>query len=208
MTILVATPIRKSGLQRWAENVHRIFEALTYADKELALFANECERQPVVGKYGTNAMARNQLLESCLNGRHSHVLWLDADLVEVPPDLIEQLLAISQTDVVAPFVYVASPGDWFYDPGGFVRDGIGAAPSGPIFPDYAGGLIELDSVGTCYLAPAAIYKEHGLRYSVTGDQVEHRYLLGQAKERGYRVLATDAITVTHAYLPAYGEDWH
>jgi hypothetical protein len=63
-------------------------------------------------------------------------------------------------------------------------------------------------VGTCYLAPAAIYRDHALRYDVVGDGVEHVGLMARARARGYRVLATDQLVVEHAYLPDYGEAWH
>jgi len=47
-----------------------------------------------------------------------------------------------------------------------------------------------------------------LRYSVTGDHVEHVPLMAQARALGYRVLATDALVVEHANLPEHGEVWH
>lgn len=204
--ILVAVPIRAGTLQRWEANTLARYGALTYPDRELALVPNAF---PANGrKYEPNAKARNLVIETRLRPEHTHVLWMDADLVDVPPDLIQQLLAVSAGDVVAPFVYVEPPGGWFYDTGGFVLGGVGAAPHGPIFPGYQGGPIELDSVGTCYLAPAELYREHGLRYGVTAGEVEHRGLLARAKALGYRVIATDAVVVTHAYLPAHGERWH
>lgn len=206
MSVLVAVPIREEQVDRWGPNVCQRFTALTYPDKELAMLANTFVSP--TKKYGPNAAARNLVLDRCLRSGHTHVLWIDADLVKVPADLIEQLLAVSSRDVVAPFVYVEPPGGWFYDTGGFVKNGVGAAPHGPIFPGYAGGVIELDSVGTCYLAPAALYSTHGLRYRVAGNEVEHRGLLAQARSLGYRVLATDAVKVEHAYLPNHGEHWH
>jgi hypothetical protein len=205
MMVLVAVPIRAATLARWSANVFERFNALTWPDKELALVPNAI---PTNGhKYGPNAQARNQLLDECLRPAHSHVLWLDADLIGAPADLIEQLLAVSARAIVAPMIALEPPGDWFYDTGGFRLNGIGAAPHGPIFPGYAGGVIELESVGTCYLAPADIYRA-GARYSVTGNEVEHVSLCAAARVMGYPVYATDAATVTHAYLPAHGEAWH
>jgi hypothetical protein len=203
--VLVAVPIRAAQLTRWEAAVRRNFGGLTYPHKQLALLPNQLQTN---GRhYEPNAIARNLLLEACLGPQHTHVLWVDADLVRVPPDLIEQLLAVSRVDVVAPLVFVEQPGGWFYDTGGFRRAGLAAAMHPPIFPGYAGGLLELESVGTCYLAPAEIYREHGLRYSVTGGEVEHVGLLAQARALGYRVWATDSCTVEHAYLPNHGEGW-
>lgn len=206
MAILVAIPIRASSPSVFRRLALAHYAGLTYPDRVLAVDVNDLT--PTGHKYETNARARNALLAAHLRPEHSHVLWLDSDLVQVPADLIERLLAVSDCDVVAPFVYVEPPGDWFYDTGGFVRAGLGAAMWPPHWDGYNGGLVELDSVGTCYLAPAALYREHGLRYAVAGDEVEHTGLLAQARARGYRVYATDAVTVLHAYLPHYGERWH
>jgi len=147
VNVLVAVPIRSSQLERWAPRVFETFGRLTFPDKELALWPNDI---PANGhKYGPNAQARNQLLDKCLAASHTHVLWLDADLVTVPADIIEQLAAISAHDIVAPFVYVEHSDRRFYDTGGFVKNGKDAAMYWPIWPDYFGGLVELDSVCTC-----------------------------------------------------------
>jgi len=209
VNVLVAVPIRSGQLAKWAPRVFETFSALTFPDKELALWPNDFAANG--HKYGPNAQARNQLLDKCLAARHSHVLWLDADLVSVPADIIERLAAISEHAIVAPFVYVEHSDRWFYDTGGFVKGGQDAASHWPIWPDYWGGLVELDSVGTCYLAPAGVYRAYpnlGLRYGVTGDEVEHRGLMADARAAGYRVLATDALVVEHANLPEHGEAWH
>lgn len=170
---------------------------------------------PVSGvKYGTNAIARNMLVDEHLHDHHTHILWLDVDLVTVPADLIEQLLEVSDADVVAPLIYVEklhaylSPsmrnGGWFYDTGGFIQNGRMTAMFGAEFE--GGDIIELDSVGSCYVIPADVYRA-GLRYSAEGTTVEHVALMAAARELGYRVIARRDTVIEHAFLPKYGVAW-
>lgn len=214
MKVLVATPHRVNQSKEFIEGTKRHFAGLTYWDKEIALFPNEIQSQ---NKYGANATARNMLIDNCLKDEHDYVLWMDVDLVKVPADLIEQLLKVSEEAIVAPFVYVEKRneyaqadwdnGGWFYDTGGFCRGIEFAHPFWPHFQGYAGGLIELSSVGCCYIVPAWLYRK-GLRYSVTGNEVEHLSFCDSARQAGVRVFATDETHVLHAFLPRHGEQWH
>ena len=214
MRVLVAVPYRRNTPSRFVAQTRAHFAGLTFARRELAMMANEL--QDGSRRYGPNAMARNLLLTEHLRDDFSHVLWLDVDLVKVPPDLIERLAGVSETDIVAPFVFVEriKPGEpshqnggWFYDTGGFVRKGEHAHEFPPHFWGYNGGAVELDSVGCCYLVPADVYRR-GCRYEPVGDDVEHVSMMAEARALGYRIWATDAVQVEHAYLPLYGVAWH
>ncbi len=212
--VLVAVPYRTDTPRVFLDGTCARFARMTYPRREIALFPND--PAPCGQRYGGHARARNRLIEACLCEAHTHVLWMDVDLVKAPPNLIEALLAISEWDVVAPFVFVEmldakqSPsfnnGGWFYDTGGFLRGDEHAADYGNPFKGYKGGVIELDSVGCCYLIPADLYRR-GIRYAPDGDEVEHVGLMRQVKQVGRRVLATDHLQVTHAYLPKYGVKW-
>jgi hypothetical protein len=92
----------------------------------------------------------------------------------------------------------------FYDIGGFIEKGNRARMWPPHF-DQQGAVIELDSVGCCYLVPAALYRD-GVRYSPppTDYYVEHWSVMQAAKRRGYRIVALSGVQVTHAWLPDYG----
>jgi len=164
---------------------------------------------PAEGTYQNNARARNDLIEAYLKPSHSHVLWIDVDVVDAPSDLIEQLASIGVENIVAPFVLLENnelfPPERFYDVGGFVQDGHRFR----FYPPYCAGgnLVELDSVGSCYLIPAPIYRQ-GARYDPIGDEVEHVSLMRQAREMGYRIFARRDMTVFHAFLPKYGEGLH
>jgi Anp1 len=211
--VLVAIPYRSGTPRLFLDMACKTFASLTFPQRELAMWPNAItDERP----YGSHAQARNQMIEMSMNRKHTHVLWLDVDLVRVPADLIERLLEVSNLAAVAPFVYVErldparnpsrTNGGWFYDIGGFVRNGEPAQMYHPLWADYKGGTIEMDSIGCCYLAPADVYRD-GCRYQPVRDEVEHVSFFAQARARHWRVLATDAVTVEHAFLPKYGEKW-
>lgn len=211
MTVLVATPARHDTPAAFLDMSECLYESLTFTDRERVLMLNDVAHTPS-RKYGRNAIARNGLIKKHLKSHHTHVLWLDVDLVDVPADTIERLMAITETDAVAPHVYMERikdgppsfwNGGWFYDTGGFVKDGRTRDMWQPDLP----GLQEMDSVGCCYLIPAGVYRA-GCRYEPEGDEVEHISFFRQARAMGVRAWATDSVIVTHAYLPKYGEAWH
>lgn len=211
--VLVAVPYRVTTPRVLVNQCLDLIRALTYPQLSVALYPNQISDGR---RFGANAIARNNLILNNLTDWHTHVLWLDADLVRVPVDLIERLLDVSERAIVAPFVFVERikagvpsipNGGWFYDTGGFIDlDGHAANEIAPHFDNYTGGVIELSSVGCCYLVPAEIYRQ-GARYKPVGDEVEHQSFMRQARELGHKIMATDALNVLHAYLPKYGETW-
>ena len=207
MNVLVATPARKGTPNRLLKLSQRIYDSLTWLDRERAVCRSEYP--PATQLCGNNARARNELVETYLLPEHTHILWLDVDLVSVPSDIIELLAEISENDIVAPFVLM-EPNEWFgsdrfYDVGGFRQNGKDFS----LFPLYCGGgdLVELDSVGSCYLIPAEVYR-WGARYSPVGDEVEHPSLMKAAREMEFKVYARRDVIVRHAFLPYYGVDLH
>jgi len=207
MNVLVATPARESTPGELLEISAGIYEELTWPERERALYLNEYPAAEA--KYANNARARNELIEGHLRPRHTHILWLDVDLVEVPADIVELLAEVSERDIVAPLVLIERnlrfPPDRFYDIGGFVQDG----KRFELYPPYCegGDLVDVDSVGSCYLIPAEVYRARG-RYAPIGDEVEHVSLMGQARGMGLRVYARRDVVVRHAYLPRFGLSWN
>lgn len=214
MTILIAVPYRENTPQVFVQMTLNHANSLTSPDKRLVMFPNAIA--PTWQKYEANAIARNRLIEEHLQDDDEFVLWLDVDLVSVPANLIEVLMQEGGGHICAPLIFVErvrrgpiSPktGGWFYDTGAYIKDGAHAELAPPIWPDYAGGTVEVESVGCCYLIPADVYRM-GARYSVTGDSVEHVVLMEEARALGFRVFMTDRAKVEHAYLPKYGVEWH
>jgi len=120
MNVLVATPARKTTRAAFLSHSEEVYESLTWPEKDRALYLNDFP--PGRGRYHNNARARNGLIETYLKPKHTHVLWMDVDMVEVPTDLIEQLTAITTEDIVAPFVLIEGT-ERFYDVGGFQQFG-------------------------------------------------------------------------------------
>jgi len=210
--VLVATPARPETKEVFTIRSEVLYGRLTYPRRERA-FVNDAVASVPGLKCGRHAAARNLLLEQYLRPCHTHVLWMDVDLMKVPNDLIENLLDVTATDIVAPHIYVEKVrqdkgpsfenGGWFYDTGAFIKDGRSRDMWKPELP----GLQQMDSVGCCYMVPAEIYRK-GCRYSPVGDEIEHLSFCRQAREMGYKVWATEDVQVEHAYLPKYGETWH
>lgn len=214
--VLIAVPYRNGTSGQFVQNCRRVFRQQTHKTKELALFPNNLK--PDGRKYGTHAQARNLLIDCYLRPEHTHVLWLDVDLVNVPDNLIDKLLAVDASAIVAPFVFTekldkAAPasmtnGGWFYDTGGFKR--LNGSYAMPFFPHFNGEneqVMEMESVGCCYLAPAQLYRD-GCHYEPNALDVEHLSFCKQARERGTRIFADSRLKVEHAFLPKYGEAWH
>ena len=104
------------------------------------------------------------------------VFWVDADIVEYPENLIDQLVGRAEGGIAAPIVlmegnvdepisnkYGFGPGR-FYDVAGFVENGRWARFEPPFF-DQLGPVYQLDSVGSCYLVNADLYR-HGAKHTV------------------------------------------
>lgn len=104
------------------------------------------------------------------------VFWVDADIVDYPANLIDQLIARVAGGVAAPLVLMEGdsseplsnkfgfgPGR-FYDVAGFVERGRWARFTPPYF-DQLGPVYELDSVGSCYLVNAELYRQ-GAKHSL------------------------------------------
>ncbi|HZR04903.1 MAG TPA: hypothetical protein VFA61_03640, partial [Candidatus Udaeobacter sp.] len=96
------------------------------------------------------------------------IFWVDADVIAYPPHLLEQLIVRSDGGIAAPIVLMEGsldepintdgfgPGR-FYDIAGFVERGRWARFTQPYF-DQIGPVYELDSVGSCYLVNADLYR--------------------------------------------------
>lgn len=167
-------------------------------------------------RYIRHATVRNYMVDTYLREGHDFVFWVDSDLIEYPADLPSLLHAANPDGITAPLALLADPNPYgaarFYDIGGFVERGRSARAQPPYFRQ-AGEVIELDSVGCCYLAPAQLYRD-GARYTpppcdrwMTDRmeyRVEHNSVMALAREKGYRVCCLTTARAIHAWLPNYG----
>ena len=123
------------GRPRWAEEI-------------------QMERRAVL------ARSRNQLLFRALDDE-DWVLWLDSDVTEYPPDIIETLLATGR-DIVQPHCVL--------DPGGPTFDKNAWRDQGCLHLDdlrAEGDLVELDAVGGTMLLVRADLHRDGLIFPAT-----------------------------------------
>lgn len=158
-----------------------------------------CPEQGDGRPYSAHAAARNAMLDIYLRPRYTHVLWIDADVVDYPTDLASRLHALDSEGIIAPLPLIEGT-TRFYDTYGFV--GAHGQRVERVWPPYM-EMVSMQSVGTCYLAPASLYHA-GARYEPTEGHTEHYSVCRQAK----RVCVARDVVVYHADLPKWGEDWH
>lgn len=153
--------------------------------------------------FSAHARARNELLDRFLTD-HDLVMWIDADLVDYPPDIITRLDNANPGGVTAPIVLIEGSTQ-FYDTYGYRENGQEVRAFQSYFESQE-KLVDLDSVGCAYLIPASVYKNH--RYETTPGQTEHYSIMQAAKGAGMRIVCDTSVTIFHANLPKYGEFWH
>jgi|SaaInlV_100m_DNA_2_1039680.scaffolds.fasta_scaffold21399_1 hypothetical protein len=213
MSVLIPLLLRPDGPECWKENATDIAKNLTYPEKEVIIFD---EAVPAYqSTYAAEANSRNAVVERFLKDEHSHVFWIDTDIVKYDHDIIEKLLALTTEHIIAPYVFIEDNPSWnfkrFYDINGFVDKDYNHFNFREPFINYGKGevLQEVRSVGACYLVPACVYRK-GYRYDPFATKelgVEHLTLFEQLKGE-YKVYATPLLEVSHAFLPFYGLDFH
>ena len=234
MNILILQPIRPSNPPALRAVADALLARLPAANPGVRFDIRQddvaLEIPPHPSLYMRHATVRNYMLDRYLTEDHTHVLWIDSDLIDYPADLPTRLAEIGPyrskdadlvraycTDmgipirprpvIVAPLALLSETSGWprrFYDIGGFIERGNRARMFPPYF-EQQGEVIELDSVGCCYLAPAELYRDN-VRYvpPVTDYFVEHYSVMAAARRRGYRVCCLTTARAIHAWLPDYG----
>lgn len=168
-------------------------------------------------KYIRHVTVRNYMIDTYLTPEHDAVFWVDSDLIDYPPDLPVRLHTANPNGVTAPLALLSPTSglgaDRFYDIGGFVEKNRSAGMYPPYF-EQQGAVIDLDSVGCCYLIPAAVYRA-GVRYEPppcdrwatdgrTEYRVEHNSVMEAARRLEYPVRCLTTATAIHAWLPDFG----
>lgn len=201
--ILICTPYRQTThpalLERWDAQAAALgLDTLRLPDSG-APWLND-------GRFSAHARARNAVLEDIDLGAYDYLFWVDIDLVVWPAELLDWALTHNPDGVTAPAVVLDRYIDRFYDTWGFLEAGRPAALYPPWF-QQAGSVVTLDSVGCCYLIPAAVYRD-GARYGDTPGATEHLSVMRACQAQGRRVVANLELRAVHAYLPEYGEALH
>jgi peptide chain release factor subunit 1 len=148
------------------------------------------------------AKSRNHLLFHALDDEE-WVLWLDVDVIEYPPDIIDRLLATGKA-IVQPHCVL--------DYGGPTFDKNGWRDHGRLHLDdlrSAGDLVELDAVGGTMLLvradlhrdglifPAFPYGLHNPRIRGDGGEFETEGLGIMARDMGYKCWGMPNLEIRH-----------
>ncbi|MDQ6738389.1 MAG: hypothetical protein M3Z30_11915, partial [Gemmatimonadota bacterium] len=173
-SVLVLTPVNPMSPREMVEHARGLAErAISGMRGSRIVYDEEGEAPlrgvPHVDRQEGMAKLRQEMLERHL-GDEQWVFWVDADIVEYPADLIDQLIARAEGGIAAPLVLMEGkvsepisnpfgfgPGR-FYDVAGFVENGRWARFVQPYF-DQLGPVYNLDSVGSCYLVNAELYRQ-------------------------------------------------
>ena len=207
MNVLVPLLLRPDGPIEWVENAERIKNDLSFENTEVVIYDEAAPSYQ--GPWAAESNARNSAIEKHLKEEHTHVFWIDTDVVEFDKDIIQKLAALTDQHVVAPYVFIEDNEAWdfkrFYDISCFVdlnNKCFNYAQPYNNLPDE--DLQSVSSVGTCFLMPASIYREEGLRYDPFNEKNEHIPLFANARELGYKIYVTPRVEIRHAFLPKYG----
>lgn len=203
LTILL---LRPDALQCWIDNAKKIEKSLTYKNNEIVYFCEKVSSEG--GKFAKEARARQEAIEKFLKPHHTHVFWIDTDVVEYPNNIIEQLLHLDCKNCISPFVFLEDNQWWqfkrFYDISCFItKEGKDFYFAPPYSDDDVSEKSEVKSIGTCILLNADIYR-YGCKYDPFDERNEHIPFFEQVLKNGYKVYATPKIEIKHAFLPKYG----
>lgn len=214
MSLLLPMPIKPGMSPDIRKQMERCLKPLVKASGA-ELVIDECPFPKIPGEnfYANVAKARNHIIQENLRDEHTDVLWVDADLVEFPPDLYEKLRAVSATAIVAPLCLIENTDPrMFYDIAGF-RERM----KEPMTPHYEpwfdsyGPVIDMLAVGACVVIPAEVHRRFWFEAQSPTDPYNNTdwyALMEKARNAGYRVLCDTRTIVYHAKLPDYGEEWH
>ena len=211
MKILVAQPVGPGDNHGyWKKNAVKIFESLTFPNKVQGILEETVSGEG--GAFARHARVRNRVIEKFLQDDITHVLWFDSDVVSWDPDIIEKLLKISTTEVVAPYVFIEDNDWWkfkrFYDISCF-RDLNGEEFNykPPFYNSRDGDVTsKVSCVGTVFMVPSHFHKK--IKYNPNYESNEHIFFFNEVRSLGGSVIATPDVEVRHAFLPKYGENFH
>lgn len=207
MRVLVAIPYKRTLHPELHSRMVELSDALVSAnpgyDIEMVRMIDKMRPMAKTPPFAAQARARNALLDRYLNN-HDLVMWIDADLVAYPAEIITQLDRANPGGVTAPLVLIEGT-EQFYDTYGYRQNGMPISHIPPYF-DPCGQVVELEAVGCIYLIPAWVYQHN--RYNVIPGQTEHYSIMDAARRARLKIVCATDIIAYHADLPRYGEAWH
>jgi len=178
-SVLVLTPLNPQLEERILDRAKELAHRALRGMRNCRVVYDNAGAAPPRGATFPRRLAALAPLRQAMVDRHLRderwVFWVDADLVDYPAQLIDELIHRAEGGIAAPLVIMEGdassppsregfgPGR-FYDIAGFVEQGRWARFTPPFF-DQPGPVFELDSVGCCYLVNADLYR-HGARHQL------------------------------------------
>jgi hypothetical protein len=174
-SVLVLTPVNLNLDDRLLERAKELANRALKGMQNCRIVYDNHSDAPLRGQPHPHRQAAMSSLRQNMVERHLQdekwIFWVDADIVHYPPDLIERLIQRAEGGIAAPIVIMegsldepAYPAGFgpgrFYDVAGFVERGRWARFTPPYF-EQIGPVYELESVGSCYLVNADIYRWGG-----------------------------------------------
>ena len=181
-SVLVLTPVNPTLDPAVIRRARELAERTISGMRGCRIVYDDTGEAPPRGSTFPHRLAAMTPLRQAMIDRHLRderwVFWVDADLVEYPANLVEELISRAEGGIAAPLVLMegdvsepAYPAGFgpgrFYDIAGFIEHGRWARFTQPYF-DQPGPVYRLDSVGCCYLVNADLYRwgaTHELDYA-------------------------------------------
>jgi GT2 family glycosyltransferase/cephalosporin hydroxylase len=181
-SVLVLTPTNPALDSTVLRRARELAERAISGMRGCRIVYDDTGEAPPRGSTFPHRLAAMTPLRQAMIDRHLRdekwVFWVDADLVEYPTNLLEELISRAEGGIAAPLVLMegdlsepAYPAGFgpgrFYDIAGFIENGRWARFTQPYF-DQPGPVYRLDSVGCCYLVNADLYRwgaKHELDYA-------------------------------------------
>lgn len=152
-------------------------------------------------RFSKLALLRNVLIASALD-KEDYVLMTDSDIISLPSDLLQQLMK-SEYDICAPLVFIDDfrqfGNAYFYDRLAYIYKGKNLNHTYPYIPDNIKLPItpfEMDSVGTCYLCNADVFR-NGVWFNSDINMSEQVSFCSGARKQGYTVCLSPNVSVLH-----------
>lgn len=179
-SVLVLMPTRPNLEQATVNRAIELARRATAGMRDCRLVQDDTGTAPLRGLPHPLRLAGMAAIRQGMIDRHLRdeqwVFWVDVDIVDYPESLIDELIARAAGGIAAPLVLMEGdasepisnpfgfgPGR-FYDIAGFVENGRWARFTQPYF-DQFGPVYQLESVGSCYLVNADLYR-NGAQHSV------------------------------------------
>jgi hypothetical protein len=171
--VLVLIPVKPGLPTETLKRCRALAERATAAIAHSRVVLDEGGVAPARGSHASRQTAlakiRQDMVERHLRDEH-WIFWVDADIVDYPDDLIVSLIQRAEGGIAAPLILMEGATDElpansegfgpgrFFDVAGFVENGRWAAFTPPYF-QQVGPVYDLESVGSCYLVNADIYRQ-------------------------------------------------